>query len=144
MAPRLVHTSGRAEKDSKTIMEMPSPDVSTSFITGLHLCDCGGHRFRRHPLSHCLARNRSNHLTTCASCARRLLSRQSCPEIQLECVLQRTSIHISPVELRGTVILLCYILLPNANATQPPIKHSPPNGVTGPSTLNRCGSSTSK
>jgi hypothetical protein len=37
-----------------------------------------------------------------------------------------------------------YILLPNANAAQQPIKHSPPSGVTGPSILNLCGSSTSK
>jgi hypothetical protein len=36
------------------------------------------------------------------------------------------------------------ILLPIANATQPPSRHSPPNGVIGPSTLNLCGSSTSK
>jgi len=34
------------------------------------------------------------------------------------------------------------ILLPNANATHPPIKQSPPNGVTGPNALNLCGSST--
>tara|TARA_R110002003_G_scaffold56_4_gene5083 strand:+ start:7657 stop:7971 length:315 start_codon:yes stop_codon:yes gene_type:complete len=31
-----------------------------------------------------------------------------------------------------------------ANATHPPIKHSPPSGVTGPSTLKRCGSNTSR
>lgn len=31
-----------------------------------------------------------------------------------------------------------------ANATHPPIKHNPPNGVTGPRNLNRCGSKTSK
>ena len=37
-----------------------------------------------------------------------------------------------------------YILLLNANAAQPPIKHSPPSGVAGPSILNLCGSSTSK
>jgi hypothetical protein len=34
------------------------------------------------------------------------------------------------------------ILFPNAKATQPPIKHSPPSGVTGPKTLNLCGSRT--
>lgn len=34
--------------------------------------------------------------------------------------------------------------LPTASATQPPIKHNPPNGVTGPRTLNLCGSSTNK
>jgi hypothetical protein len=37
-----------------------------------------------------------------------------------------------------------HILLLSANATQPPIKHSPPSGVIGPSILNLCGSSTSK
>lgn len=31
-----------------------------------------------------------------------------------------------------------------ASATHPPIKHTPPNGVTGPRNLNRCGSSTSR
>jgi hypothetical protein len=31
-----------------------------------------------------------------------------------------------------------------ASTTHPPIKHSPPNGVTGPKNLNRCGSNTSK
>lgn len=35
-------------------------------------------------------------------------------------------------------------LFVTASATQPPIKHSPPSGVTGPRNLNRCGSSTSK
>lgn len=33
---------------------------------------------------------------------------------------------------------------PNASAAQPPIRHSPPSGVTGPRNLNRCGSRTSK
>ena len=43
------------------------------------------------------------------------------------------------------ILTLCtYILLPRANAAQPPIRHSPPNGVTGPSILNRCGSRTSR
>jgi hypothetical protein len=37
-----------------------------------------------------------------------------------------------------------YILLPSASAAQPPIKHSPPSGVTSPNILNLCGSSTSK
>ena len=31
-----------------------------------------------------------------------------------------------------------------ANAPHPAIKHSPPNGVTGPKALNLCGSSTSR
>ena len=35
-------------------------------------------------------------------------------------------------------------LFPTASATHPPIKHKPPNGVTGPKTLNRCGSSVSR
>lgn len=33
---------------------------------------------------------------------------------------------------------------PTASATHPPIKHNPPIGVTGPRTLNRCGSSVSR
>lgn len=37
-----------------------------------------------------------------------------------------------------------YILLLNASAAQPPIKHSPPRGVTAPTILNLCGSNTSK
>lgn len=35
-------------------------------------------------------------------------------------------------------------LLVNASAAHPPIKHSPPNGVTGPSTFHRCGSNTKR
>jgi hypothetical protein len=35
-------------------------------------------------------------------------------------------------------------LRPTASATHPPIKQSPPSGVTGPINLNRCGSSTSR
>lgn len=35
-------------------------------------------------------------------------------------------------------------LLPTASATQPPIKHRPPKGVTGPKNFHRCGSNTSK
>jgi hypothetical protein len=35
-------------------------------------------------------------------------------------------------------------LFPTASATHPPIKHNPPKGVTGPRTLNRCGSKTSR
>lgn len=35
-------------------------------------------------------------------------------------------------------------LRPTASATHPPIKQSPPSGVTGPMNLNRCGSSTSR
>jgi hypothetical protein len=36
-------------------------------------------------------------------------------------------------------------LLPTPSATHPAIKHSPPNGVTGPAILpKRCGSSTSR
>lgn len=33
-------------------------------------------------------------------------------------------------------------LLPNANATHPPMRQTPPSGVTGPMNLNLCGSRT--
>ena len=35
-------------------------------------------------------------------------------------------------------------LFVTASATQPPIKHNPPSGVTGPRNLNLCGSRTSR
>jgi hypothetical protein len=54
-----------------------------------------------------------------------------------------SSIHlISPSTYH--LILGTTGLLATANATHPPIKHSPPSGVTGPKILNRCGSSTSR
>jgi hypothetical protein len=58
------------------------------------------------------------------------------PETPIDC----PSNTVSPVNAH----LGNGILFPKANATHPPIKHSPPKGVTGPNALNLCGSSTSK
>jgi hypothetical protein len=57
------------------------------------------------------------------------------PETPIDC----PSNTVSPVNAH----LGNGILFPKANATHPPIKHSPPKGVTGPNALNLCGSSTS-
>jgi hypothetical protein len=56
----------------------------------------------------------------------------------------RRAVVIEFSQMSRIIARFTYILLPNANAAQPPIKHSPPSGVIGPSTLNLCGSSTSK
>jgi hypothetical protein len=75
----------------------------------------------------------------------------SMPKVMLSLLKYQCTriIHPLPSFPVGSHVVLYRVLghtgLPlAANATHPPIKHNPPNGVTGPRNLNRCGSKTSK
>jgi hypothetical protein len=79
------------------------------------------------------------------SCARYLSLRCNACDQGYICFRAAAIWPVVDLSIRRSILATCfYILLRNANATQPPIKHSPPSGVTGPSILNLCGSSTSK